>query len=169
MSYSKTLEQILNHAVPQLLALSPEKMQAKPVPEKWSQKEIIGHMVDSAYNNHQRFIRAEGRGNLVFNGYDQVEWVKRNAYQQRNWAEIVKLWESTNRHLATLLASLDPGFIQQQTTDHNFHRICMNRPQEGEVTSLAYLIWDYIFHLEHHVKQLLPKYERILPPFESGS
>lgn len=169
MSYSKTLEHILNQAVPQLLDLSPESMQARTAPDKWSQQEIMGHMVDSAYNNHQRFIRAEGRGNLVFNGYDQVEWVKRNAYQQRNWPEIVRLWELTNRHLAALLAGLDVEFTQQQTTDHNFHRICMNRPQEGEATSLAYLIWDYIFHLEHHVKQLLPKYERILPPFEQES
>lgn len=166
MSYSQLLEKILDRATPVLLALSPDEMLAKPDPRKWSQQEIMGHLVDSAHNNHQRFIRAEDQSNLVFNGYNQVGWVKRNAYQQRNWAEIVQLWEVTNRHLATLLAGLDAAFMQQQTTDHNFHQICMNRPQAGEVTSLAYLIWDYLFHLEHHLKQLLPKYERILPPFE---
>jgi len=169
MSYHQILTQILDEAVPQLLALSPEKMQAKTAPNKWSKQEIMGHLVDSAYNNHQRFLRAEGQGNLIFHGYDQVGWVQRNAYQKREWAEIVKLWESTNRHLAQVITTIDPDFLKLDTSDHNFHLIGMNRPAEGSLSSLSYLVWDYIFHLEHHVKQLLPEYERILPPFERGS
>ncbi|MBX2878126.1 MAG: DinB family protein [Saprospiraceae bacterium] len=166
MSYQQTLVHILEASVPQLLAQSPEEMQHKTDPSRWSKQEIMGHLVDSAYNNHQRFIRAEAQGNLIFNGYDQVDWVKRNAYQDREWTAIVKLWEASNRHLGHVTASIDPGFLENKTSDHNFHIIGMNRPEGGSLSSLSYLIWDYIFHLEHHLVQLLPNYERILPPFE---
>ena len=165
MSYQQILSQILDEAAPQLLSQSPEEMQHKPAPSKWSKQEIMGHLVDSAYNNHQRFLRAEGQGNLIFNGYDQVAWVQQNAYQEREWAEIVKLWEGTNRHLGHVIASITPSFLIQETTEHNFHIIGMNRPSEGSLSSLAYLIWDYIFHLEHHLTQLIPGYQRVLPPF----
>lgn len=169
MSYQQILIQILDEATPQLLVQSAEEMQRKTEPSKWSKQEIMGHLIDSAYNNHQRFLRAEGQGKLIFNGYDQVAWVKRNAYQTRDWAEIVKLWEASNRHLAHVIASIDPSFITRETIEHNFHIIGMNRPAEGSLSSLAYLIWDYIFHLEHHLKQLIPGYERVLPPFSLAS
>lgn len=169
MSYHQILNRILDHSVPQLLARSSQEMQHKTEAGKWSKQEIMGHLVDSAYNNHQRFLRAEGQGNLVFNGYDQVAWVKRNAYQKREWTEVVKLWEASNRHLAHVIASIDPSFITHETVEHNFYIIGMNRPIEGSLSSLAYLIWDYIFHLEHHLIQLLPGYERVLPPFSLAS
>ncbi len=169
MSYQQILTQILDEAVPQLLAQSPEAMQHKTEPGKWSKQEIMGHLVDSAYNNHQRFLRAAGQGNLIFNGYDQVAWVQKNAYQEREWAEVVKLWEATNRHLGHVIRSIDPSFLVHETAEHNFHIIGMNRPVEGSLSSLAYLIWDYIFHLEHHLTQLLPGYERVLPPFSLAS
>lgn len=169
MSYQQILSQILDEATPQLLARSPEEMQHKTAPSKWSKQEIMGHLIDSAYNNHQRFLRAEEQGKLVFNGYDQVAWVKRNAYQARDWVEIVEFWEAANRHLGHVIASIDPLFLLKETSDHNFHIIGMNRPAEGSLSSLSYLIWDYIFHLEHHLKQLLPAYQLVLPPFGAAS
>jgi hypothetical protein len=52
----------------------------KPAPDRWSKKEILGHLIDSAANNHQRFVRAQGTPRLEFPGYEQEFWVATQAY-----------------------------------------------------------------------------------------
>lgn len=153
--YSNQLHQIVAQAAPILKALDEAHFSLRPAPGKWSKKEILGHLIDSAYNNHQRFIRAEKQGNLVFSGYDQVDWVIKNNYQERALVELVDTWVITNEHLAILLAQLSTAAYEQQYTDHNFHQICMVRPAKEEPMSLAYLVEDYIFHLQHHLAQLI--------------
>ena len=69
---------------------------------------------------------------------------------------------TVNQHLAVLLEGLPKELLTQETTQHNFYQICMNRPKEGETSSLAYLIWDYLFHLEHHLAQILPNYHNTI-------
>ena len=160
--YSTQLHQITAKAAPILKALNEDHLSLRPAPGKWSKKEILGHLIDSAYNNHQRFIRAEKQGNLVFSRYDQVDWVIKNNYQERAVVELVDTWVTTNKHLAILLAQLSAAAYAQQYTDHNFHQICMIRPAEGEPSSLAYLVEDYIFHLEHHLAQLIEDYVKVV-------
>lgn len=162
INYSNQLQQIVSKATPILKALNEHHLSLRPAPGKWSKKEILGHLIDSAYNNHQRFIRAEKQGHLIFSGYDQVDWVIKNNYQERAVVELVETWATTNQHLAILLAQLSAAVYEQQYTDHNFHQICMIRPAEGEPTNLAYLIEDYIFHLEHHLAQLIDDYVKVV-------
>ena len=164
-TYSNNLDKIVLSARRQLQEIGTEEMTAKSAPEKWSKKEILGHLIDSAYNNHQRFLRAEEQGNLIFPGYAQNEWVKKNAYQEREVAELIQTWATVNFHLARLVASLSDTLLFASTREHNFHIIGMYRPEEGAPSSLAYLIWDYIAHLEHHLSQIIPDYRRINPPF----
>lgn len=166
-NYSQLLDKIITIARPKLLEVSSHEFSAKPSIEKWSKKEILGHLVDSAYNNHQRFLRAGQQDDLVFSGYDQVEWVRQNAYQERDLTELVHTWATVNFHLARLVAQLPSDLLTRETTTNNFHKICMNRPPEGQASSLGYLVWDYIFHLEHHLVQLLPGYKRMNPPFNA--
>lgn len=161
IDYSNQLHQIISQATPILKAAEESTFSQRPAPNKWSKKEILGHLIDSAYNNHQRFIRAEKQGDLVFIGYDQVDWVVKNNYQQRALNELVDTWGTANRHLAILLAQLPAAVYEKQYTDHNFHQICMIHPSEEEPTSLAYLAADYIFHLEHHLAQLIEEYEKV--------
>lgn len=165
-TYAAILNNVIDKSFNALKAIPLDTLEAKPDPNRWSQKELIGHLVDSAYNNHQRFLRAEAQGNLVFWTYAQDEWVVKNQYQQRNANEIIELWYRTNQHLCALISGLSDELIQKQTKEHNFHRICMKRIGEEDSTSLGYLIWDYIFHLEHHLAQLLPSYEKELGDFE---
>ncbi len=146
---------------PALHVIEEELFNLKPAPDKWSKKEILGHLIDSAYNNHQRFIRAEGQGNLIFSGYDQADWVVQNNYQNRDKDEVIDTWFMANQHLSFLLEQIPESVMQEETNHHNFHQICMNRLQEGETSTLSYLIWDYLFHLEHHLVQILPQYEAI--------
>ena len=73
-----------------------ENLSHKSSPEKWSPKEILGHLIDSAYNHHQRFLRANTQENLVFQGYEQAFWVVANRYQARPSNEIIDFWYQAN-------------------------------------------------------------------------
>lgn len=159
MNHSDKLRSIIDTAHHILLKIDIAQFNHKSSPEKWSKLEILGHLIDSAYNNHQRFIRAEEQDNLIFRGYNQVNWVKKNNYQNRNPKEIIETWKIANEHLAILIENIPADILNQKTTEHNFHKICMNLLQEGAETSLSYLIWDYIFHLEHHLGQIIDGYE----------
>src|SRR5580693_6344926 len=83
------LAQVVDDALPRLRAISDEDSSARPVPGKWSKKEILGHLIDSAANNHQRFIRLQMARELTLPGYDQAGWVKANGYQQTSWSDVV--------------------------------------------------------------------------------
>jgi hypothetical protein len=67
---------------------------------KWSAKEILGHLIDSAANNHVRFVTAQLKDDLNFSGYDQEAWVRTQHYQQSTWSSLVNLWASYNYFLA---------------------------------------------------------------------
>lgn len=161
MKYHDTLREILSAATPLIQAISEAEMTLKPRPEKWSKKEILGHLIDSAYNNHQRFLRAEKQDNLIFQGYDPDDWVIKNDYQSRPTDHILNLWRDTNLHLGFLIANIPPHILKKETTEHNFHKICMNLLSEKQTTTLSYLIWDYLFHIEYHLAQIIPDYRPV--------
>ena len=93
--------------LPRLRDLADDGTTRRPAPGKWSPREIIGHLIDSASNNHQRFVRASFQDDLVFAGYDQDRWVAMQRYQEARWEDLLTLWASFNRHLARVMAS-DP-------------------------------------------------------------
>lgn len=163
-NYPHILRTIIAQATDALQDISKDVFSFKTSPSTWSKQEILGHLIDSAYNNHQRFIRAEAQGHLVFSGYDQVGWVAKNNYQNRSTDELIQIWAATNLHLCQLVENLSTTLLQQETTQHNFHQIGMVRPAAGAPSSLAYLFWDYIFHVEHHLAQILDDYEKINNP-----
>ena len=75
-------KETLGQATPRLFKLSDEESGIAKTSDKWSAKQIIGHLVDSAANNHQRFVRAQFSDDLVFPGYDQEEWVRVQRYER---------------------------------------------------------------------------------------
>ena len=110
---------------------------------KWSRKEILGHLVDSAANNHQRIIRAQFSSPLVFPGYDQVAWVEAGCYRDRVWSELVELWVALNRHFAAAVEAVPAGKLGT---------MCVIG--ENEPKPLEWWIRDYLRHLKHHVEQI---------------
>ena len=161
--YANTLRDIISSSLDQLLSLPATELQYKAKPQAWSKLEIIGHLIDSAYNNYQRFLRAQMQSDLRFSGYAQDEWVRRAQYHKREPQEVIQGWQVANLHLAQLLDSISQNEMQL-FKPHNFHQIGMNPISEEVPANLAYLIWDYIYHLEHHLGQLLPSYaKRNLP------
>jgi hypothetical protein len=137
-----SLSSVLASALPRLQAISEEAAAQKPAPDKWSKKEILGHLIDSAANNHQRFMRLQLQPEINLPGYDQDNWVRLNRYQQTSWREIVTLWSAYNRHLATVIESLDDAAL-----GHVWHA------PDGDLT-LEFIATDYVRHLEHHLKQI---------------
>lgn len=112
---------------------------------RWSKKQIVGHLLDSAVNNHQRFVRAQQQqsGEFVFPGYAQNLWVDAQAYESSSWAELIELWRLYNRHLAHVIRNVQPEKLD-----------VMCRIGEYEPVRLGFLIEDYLKHLRHHLTQI---------------
>src|SRR5688572_30758858 len=88
----------------EFLAADADRAARRPAAGGWSPKELVGHLIDSAANNHQRFVRARWQEDLVFAGYEQERWVEAQGYQAARWRELVTLWQDYNRHLARVMA-----------------------------------------------------------------
>jgi hypothetical protein len=118
-----------------------------PAPGMWSKKEIIGHLCDSAFNNIQRFIRAQYEENPVIQ-YEQDNWVKISAYNSYRKEELITLWQSLNKHLCKILANMPP---------ENYDRVCtmMAFGNETKSYSLRWVAEDYLRHMDHHLKKVI--------------
>lgn len=160
--YSNQLLLILNASKDKLLKQEDDNWYIKPLPNKWSPIEILGHLIDSALNNHRRFLLAQKKEDLIFAGYDPDTWVQLNNYQNRETTEVISFWEACNIQLAELLTQLDDQLISEKSSEHNFHKICMNELPKNQSSSLAYLIRDYLFHVEYHLNQIIPNYDWVL-------
>ena len=112
-----TLHGILRAAAQMLAPLDAEAMGHQPAPGKWSPKHVLGHLIDSAYNNHRRFLMAADQDHLRFPGYNQTAWVDRNGYQNRDAHEVVSTFLAVQSHLGHLLASLPDDLLNRQTTE----------------------------------------------------
>ena len=153
--YVRRLRILVNQNAPRLLALSEVAASARPAPGKWSPREVVGHLVDSASNNHHRFVRAQFQQTLEFGEYDQDAWVKAQAYQSAPWDELVTLWRGFNLHLARVMEAIPEPLRLQLHTDHNLDKIAWQTVPAHEPTTLDYLMRDYVAHLEHHLRQIL--------------
>jgi uncharacterized damage-inducible protein DinB len=149
------LANAVDQALPGLRALGDDVSGRRPAPGKWSPREIIGHLIDSASNNHQRFVRASFQDDLVFPGYDQEKWVALQQYQEARWEDLLTLWASFNRHLARVMAATPNEIRRREHRSHNFDRIAMRPVAAGSPATLEYFMEDYVLHLRHHLRQIL--------------
>ena len=97
--FRRTIEE----ASARLLSMTEDESRAPLADEKWSAKETIGHLIDSASNNHQRFVRAQFKDDLVFEGYAQEDWIRAQNYNEEPWPLLVGLWRHYNLHLAHVM------------------------------------------------------------------
>lgn len=135
------LETFIQQHLGNLHAVAEDEMLYKPMPDKWSKKEITGHMVDSAQNNIRRFTAAQydHEPHIV---YDQDKWVAIANYQQYDLAGLVDLWYLLNKHIVTILKNMPAEAAQRKCRTESLH-------------TLEWLARDYIQHLKHHVHQVL--------------
>lgn len=139
------LSETIDTVLPQLKAITEADASVKPRPEKWSKKEIIGHLIDSACNNQQKFVRTMQQAHLDFVGYKQDDWVVLQQYNTANWSDLLETWVGYNRQIAHIIATVDPSVLG--------HTISIEGV--GPFT-LQFIMTDYAEHLKHHLKQVLP-------------
>lgn len=135
-------ETLLKEVPAKLLAFADEAATEKLRPGKWSKKEVMGHLIDSAANNHQRFVRLQINDQLPLLHYQQDDWVKLQHYNNRPWNELVQFWLSYNTHLLFVMRH-----IKHSSYEHT------GIYPDGEEVTLQFVMQDYVVHMEHHLKQ----------------
>jgi hypothetical protein len=140
---SERLLSLVEAAEPRLREISETESTQPVLACGWSRKQVIGHLIDSASNNHQRFVRAALQTSLDFPGYDQGGSVRVQAVQDADWRLLVVLWAAYNRYLAHVIARLPAAKLET---------VC--RIGSGDAVTLEFLAKDYLTHLGHHLGQL---------------
>ncbi|WP_341835573.1 GNAT family N-acetyltransferase [Chitinophaga pollutisoli] len=142
---ARELKELVLQTEVRLLQFSGEEAAARPAADKWSRKEILGHLTDSALNNYPRFIRAQQNALLETPGYDQDFWVEARQYGRDDWHELVQIWKSVNLHIVKLLPLIPAEALGNTLV------IGTNAP-----ATLAFWANDYLRHHQHHLQQIFP-------------
>jgi hypothetical protein len=137
------LSKVLATTPARLSTISEVDASAPRVQGKWSRKQILGHLIDSAANNHHRFVRAQIEKSLDMPGYAQNEWLAAQSYQKRSWSELVTLWTAYNRHMLHLMVTAPAEHLD------------IPCKVAGDLSGpLEFLMIDYVAHMEHHLNQI---------------
>jgi hypothetical protein len=140
---SDQLRCLVEGAEPRLRQIPESESMRAALPGGWSRKQVLGHLIDSASNNHQRFVRAMLQPSLDFPGYDQEGNIRVQAVQETDWELLVSLWAAYNRYLAHVIAHIPPSQLDMKC-----------RIGAGEPVTLGFLASDYLTHLRHHLRQI---------------
>jgi len=136
-------ETMLVGASHRLSDVSETNAATKSDPARWSKKEILGHLIDSAGNNHQRFVRAQLVPRLEFPNYEQEFWVSRQGYATEPWSDLVNLWLLLNRHLLHIVKAMPDDVLA--------HELVIGG---HDAMTLRALTASYLDHMEHHLGQI---------------
>ena len=143
---AREIRTVVEDALVVLVRMKPEEVSFKAAPDRWSKKEILGHLIDSAANNHQRFVRAAANTAADFPPYSQNDWVQIQRYNDSNWDVLLKLWSAYNFHLSDIIERIPESSLSSPC----------NIGKENPVP-LEFVIKDYLRHLKHHVAVLLER------------
>ena len=138
------LRTAVDGALPLFEEVDDARTTRRPRPGGWCAREVLGHLIDSACNNHRRFVIGQSESTTRFDGYDQNEWVSRQRYDDVLWRDLVTFWSAYNRHLAHVMAC---------TPDDAAARTALS-PDGSQQVSVAFLMEDYVTHLRHHLAQI---------------
>ncbi len=154
-SFLDDFRETIETAEKRLLSISEQQSQISRAEGKWCPKEIIGHLIDSAANNHQRFVRAQFNDELAFSGYEQEDWVRVQGYNQEPWQQLVQLWKHYNLHLLHLMSLIPEQTRTKPRPTHTLDQIAWKTIAKNETVTLDYFMRDYVAHLKNHLRQIL--------------
>ena len=141
---AREIRDVVDAAGPALLGLAAEAVGQKRGPDEWSKKEILGHLIDSCANNHQRVVRGAQNAAQEFPPYDRTWWVAMQHYQEASWPDLVELFVQVNRHLSRAIDYLPAEALGN----------ACNIGKDASVT-LEFVITDYLRHLKMHLGDIL--------------
>jgi hypothetical protein len=153
------LSEIVESGYARLAAIPEEEASKAPASGKWCPKQIIGHLIDSACNNHSRFVRAQFSDELDFPGYRQEEWVAVQRYDAAPWAELLSLWRSYNRHLARIVSVMPEAELRKARPRDTLDANSWGAVLAHDPVTLEHFVIDYIQHLEKHLTQIIEDYQ----------
>jgi hypothetical protein len=139
---SERLATVLRDAMPWLVTISEAEASVPEREGKWSAKQVIGHLIDSAVNNLGRIVRLQIEEGQSLPGYEQMEWVRLQHYAEREWAQVLALWFALNEHVAWTIGHMEKA------------RLANRGVVAGEPLTLGFLIEDYVAHMEHHLRAM---------------
>ncbi len=137
------LERLADEYKHSLLAIPETAFLHKPSPAKWSKKEIIGHLIDSAQSNIRRFVVSQYE-ETPFIVYNQDQWVIIANYQHWNTVDLIDLWYLLNKQISMILRNTSPAAAQRTCQTQALHTV-------------EWLAADYVIHLKHHMHVVLDK------------
>jgi hypothetical protein len=153
-AYVSELRDAVERATPALRGMSDAEARRPLKPGKWCAREVIGHLIDSASNNHQRFVRAQLKDDLIFDGYEQDAWVSLQHYGEAPWTELIDLWRNFNLHIARVMQLASKDERLRKRARHNLDQLAWKPISRDEPATLDYFMRDYVGHLEHHLEQI---------------
>lgn len=136
---SERLSAVLRNAMPWLVTISEAEASVPECEGKWSGKQVIGHLIDSAVNNLGRIVRMQIEAGQSLAGYEQMAWVNLQHYAEREWAQVLALWFALNEHVAWTILHVEQAKLANRGV------------VSGEPLTLGFLIEDYVAHMEHHL------------------
>lgn len=136
------LRSLIDVVPARLRAIGDEPAATKHTPDSWSKKQELGHLIDSASNNHQRVVRAQAESGLIMPGYDGDLWVELHGYQDREWHELIDLWRAGNKQLlAAAQSASDESWPNAVTV-------------AGEDQTVGFVMADYVRHMAEHLRHI---------------
>jgi hypothetical protein len=139
---SESLAAAVREVMPWLASLSDADVCRPERAGKWSAKQVIGHLTDSAINNLGRIVKMQLEADQHLSGYDQASWVRVQHYDEREWPEVLGLWFALNEHIVWIIAHVEKSALTHCGII------------EGDPMTLGFLIEDYVAHMQHHVRAL---------------
>lgn len=145
LNIADDLRETVEMVLPLLEEITDPDASVPRAPGKWSRKEILGHLIDSACNNQQKFVRTMARPGLDFVGYEQDFWVGSQKYNSADWRGLIALWRAYNFHVAHIIEHVEPGLLGNSIAI-----------EDAGTFTLEFIMKDYVEHLKHHLLQILP-------------
>jgi hypothetical protein len=127
-----------------LVAYPPELAETPWRDDGWTRKQIVGHLLDSATNNRQRFVRAAIDGQYSGPAYAQDAWVAAHGYAGQSWETLLRWWQVEHEILAAMVDQIPENRLDASCTVGN------NAP-----VTLRFLIEDYLQHQHWHLAQIV--------------